>query len=110
MHAHSLRLKLALTYAGMALLTALILGGILLAVLGNYYSRAEEDYLRASAELIANEPLPLHQPGCAHRVGAECGVHHGYPGARVRRQRRLGGRLRLADRSRRRRPAAPRRR
>ncbi len=59
MHAHSLRLKLALTYAGMALLTALILGGILLAVLGNYYSRAEEDYLRASAELIANEPLPL---------------------------------------------------
>ena len=59
MHTHSLRLKLALTYAGMALLTALILGGILLAVLGNYYSRAEQDYLRASAELIANEPLPF---------------------------------------------------
>ncbi|MEI6449277.1 MAG: HAMP domain-containing sensor histidine kinase [Actinomycetes bacterium] len=59
MHARSLRLKLTLTYAGMALLTAVILGGILLAVLGNYYSRAEEDYLRASAELIANEPLPF---------------------------------------------------
>ncbi len=59
MHPRSLRLKLTLTYAGMALLTALILGGILLAVLGNYYSRAEEDYLRASAQLIANEPLPL---------------------------------------------------
>ena len=59
MHRHSLRLKLALTYAGMALLTALILGGILLAVLGNYYSRAEESYLRASAALIANDPLPI---------------------------------------------------
>ena len=59
MHTHSLRLKLALTYAGMALLTALILGGILLAVLGNYYSRAEKSYLRASAELIAGEPLPF---------------------------------------------------
>jgi signal transduction histidine kinase len=58
-HTHSLRLKLALTYAGMALLTALILGGILLAVLGNYYSRAEKSYLRASAELIADEPLPF---------------------------------------------------
>ena len=59
MHARSLRLKLTLTYAGMALLTALILGGILLGVLGNYYERAEKSYLRASAELIAGEPLPF---------------------------------------------------
>jgi signal transduction histidine kinase len=55
----SLRFKLALTYAGMALLTAVILGAILLGVLGSYYRQAEEAYLRASAELIANEPLPL---------------------------------------------------
>jgi len=55
----SLRLRLALTYAGMALLTAVILGGILLAVLGNYYSSAQEDYLRASAELVAADPPPL---------------------------------------------------
>ena len=59
MRARSLRLKLTLTYAGIALLTALILGGILLGVLGSYYSRAEQDYLRASAELIAGEPLPF---------------------------------------------------
>jgi signal transduction histidine kinase len=58
-HTRSLRLKLALTYAGMALLTALILGGILLVVLGGYYRHAEEAYLRASAELIAGEPLPF---------------------------------------------------
>jgi len=55
----SLRLKLALTYAGMALLTAVILGGILLAVLANYYSGAEDDYLRASAQLVAADPPPL---------------------------------------------------
>jgi signal transduction histidine kinase len=61
-HARSLRLKLTLTYAGMALLTALILGGILLVVLGGYYRHAEQAYLRASAELIANEPLPFTSP------------------------------------------------
>jgi signal transduction histidine kinase len=43
----------------MALLTALILGGILLGVLGNYYRNAEEAYLRAGAEMVANESLPL---------------------------------------------------
>jgi len=56
---HSLRFRLALTYAGMALLTAVILGAILLGVLGSYYRHAEDAYLRASAELIADEPLPL---------------------------------------------------
>jgi signal transduction histidine kinase len=55
----SLRVRLALTYAGMALLTAVILGGILLAVLGTYYSRAEDAYLRASAEVVAADPPPL---------------------------------------------------
>ena len=59
MRTHSLRLRLALTYAGMALLTALILGGILLGVLGRYYRNAEEAYLRAGAEMVANESLPL---------------------------------------------------
>jgi signal transduction histidine kinase len=59
MRSGSLRLRLSLTYAGMALLTAVILGGIMLAVLGNYYSRAEEDYLRASAALVAADPPPL---------------------------------------------------
>ena len=59
MRTRSLRYRLALTYAGMALLTALILGGILLGVLGSYYRNAEEAYLRAGAEMIANESLPL---------------------------------------------------
>ena len=59
MRTRSLRLKLALTYAGMALLTAVILGGILLAVLGNHYTRAEDDYLQASAKFVVADPPPL---------------------------------------------------
>ena len=43
----------------MALLTAVILGGILLAVLANHYTRAEDDYLNASAQLIVADPPPL---------------------------------------------------
>jgi len=55
----SLRWRLALTYAGMALLTAVILGGILIAVLANHYTRAEDDYLKASASLVVADPPPL---------------------------------------------------
>jgi len=55
----SLRFKLSLTYAGVALLTVVILGGIMVAVLGTYYSRAEQSYLRAAGELLAADPPPL---------------------------------------------------
>ena len=59
MRTRSLRWRLALTYAGMALLTAVLLGGILIAVLANHYTRAEDDYLTASAKLIVADPPPL---------------------------------------------------
>ena len=59
MRTRSLRWRLALTYAGMALLTAVILGGILLGVLANHYTRAEDQYLRASARLVVADPPPL---------------------------------------------------
>jgi signal transduction histidine kinase len=60
MHAtRSLRFHLALTYAGIALLTAAILGGVLLSVLGNYYARAEDAYLKASATRIAGDAPPV---------------------------------------------------
>ncbi len=59
MHRHSLRWRLALTYAGMALLTAVILGGILIGVLAGHYSKAEDSYLTASAKLIVADPPPL---------------------------------------------------
>jgi signal transduction histidine kinase len=57
----SLRLQLALTYSGIALLTAALLGGILISVLGHYYGQAEETYLRAAAERVARQivsPVP----------------------------------------------------
>jgi methyl-accepting chemotaxis protein len=59
MRRRSLRWRLALTYAGMALLTAVILGGILLGVLANHYSKAEASYLTASAKLVVADPPPL---------------------------------------------------
>ncbi|NTU72101.1 MAG: HAMP domain-containing histidine kinase [Coriobacteriia bacterium] len=57
MHSRSLRTQLALTYAGIALLTAALLGGILLGVLGSYYRHAEDEYLRASSRLIAGNQV-----------------------------------------------------
>ena len=46
----SLRYRLPASYAAVALLTALVLGGILLLVLDRYYSQAEQTYLDASAD------------------------------------------------------------
>jgi len=46
----SIRWRLALTYAGIALLTAAVLGGILVSVLASYYGRSENAYLEAAAE------------------------------------------------------------
>ena len=43
----------------MALLTAVILGGVMVAVLGAYYWRAEESYLKAAGNILAADPPPL---------------------------------------------------
>jgi len=51
----SLRHQLAFTYAGIALLTTVLLGGILLLVLNGYYARAETAYLDAAARRITSE-------------------------------------------------------
>ena len=49
---NSIRLRLPLTYAGIALLTALALGGVLLAILRDSYRRQEVSYLAANAEAM----------------------------------------------------------
>ncbi|TLM90267.1 MAG: HAMP domain-containing protein, partial [Actinobacteria bacterium] len=54
----SLRAHLALTYAGIAALTAVILGGILLGVLGEYYARTETQYLQAGSRRVLEQGLP----------------------------------------------------
>jgi signal transduction histidine kinase len=58
----SLRAQLSLTYAGIALLTAVLLGGILLSVLGGYYARAETAYLQAAATQVRRESIPASDP------------------------------------------------
>ena len=51
----SLRWRLSLTYAGVALLTALVLGGILLVMLQVHFSDREEQHLRAAADQAARD-------------------------------------------------------
>ena len=57
-HSRPLRAQLAFTYAGIALLTAVLLGGILLGVLGGYYARSESNYLNAGSRRVLEEGLP----------------------------------------------------
>jgi two-component system sensor histidine kinase BaeS len=69
----SLRFQLALTYAGIALLTAALLGGILLAVLGNYYARSEQAYLQAAASRLVADP-PIADDAAALQRWAQIGA------------------------------------
>lgn len=55
-----LRTQLALTYAGIAALTAVLLGAILFGVLGSYYARSERAFLAAAgARVTASPPAAL---------------------------------------------------
>jgi signal transduction histidine kinase len=49
---HSIRRRLPLSYAAIALLAALALGAVLLLILRSYYLRVERDYLRGNAQAI----------------------------------------------------------
>lgn len=48
----SIRIRLPLTYAGIALLVALSLGGVLIGILSEYYRQQEIDYLARNADAI----------------------------------------------------------
>jgi signal transduction histidine kinase len=49
----SIRLRLALSFAAIALLATLVLGAVLLAILQNYYANLELNYLRGNAKAIS---------------------------------------------------------
>lgn len=51
----SLRWRLPLSYAGVALLAALVLGAVLLAILQGYYRQQELAYLRGNGQAIGEE-------------------------------------------------------
>ncbi len=48
----SIRSRLALSFAGIALIAAVALGAVLLAILQNYYLNQERDYLQGNAQAI----------------------------------------------------------
>lgn len=50
----SIRLRLSLSFAGIALVAALALGTVLLAALRDYYARLEIDYLRRNAKAVGD--------------------------------------------------------
>jgi len=52
---HSIRWRLPLSYAAIALLTAVVLGGLLLITLDDYYNRQERAYLRAASGSIIRQ-------------------------------------------------------
>lgn len=52
---YSIRWRLPLSYAGIALLTAVALGGLLLFTLNRYYEQQEQEYLRLGAQGIAHQ-------------------------------------------------------
>lgn len=58
---NSLRLRLPLSYAGIALIATLVLGAVLLLTLQRYYRQQELDYLSGNAQVIGNRLVLLLQ-------------------------------------------------
>lgn len=67
---HSLRFRLALSYAGIALLTVAILGTIVVSVLSQYYRRAEDRYLEAVAARASSDLMRFAESSDLDRVVA----------------------------------------
>ena len=50
----SIRIRLALSFAGIALVAAVVLGAVLLTILQNYYAHLEFDYLLGNAKFVSS--------------------------------------------------------
>ena len=116
----SLRRKLPIAFAGVALLAMVALGAILLPVVSDHYSRTERSYLKAAAEQAAGGLSGVDWQAVAAEQASGAGFIRGHdvgcpdqrraggpqhPGARAGlcRLRQPLGRLRSAQRDRRRR-------
>lgn len=60
-NSHSIRWRLPLSYAGIALLTAVALGGLLLFTLNSYYGQQEQNYLNLSAQILAHQTERMYR-------------------------------------------------
>ena len=65
MRLKSIHLRLTLSFAMIALVTAVVLGGVLLAVLQGYYTNLEASSLRANAQTIGGLVTALIAEGTA---------------------------------------------
>lgn len=63
MISQSIRWRLPLSYAAIALIAAIALGGVLLATLRDYYRERERDYLKTNASVIGSTIEQMRQDG-----------------------------------------------
>lgn len=68
MNIHSIRWRLPLSYAAIALLAALSLGSVMLLVLNRYYSDLERDYLTGNAQALQPVVEQMLQSGASAQV------------------------------------------
>ena len=66
----SLRFRLPLTYAAIALIATLVLGAVLLLTLQQFYRQQELDYLTGNAHVIGERLVPLVQAEDAGQLQA----------------------------------------
>jgi len=62
----SIRSRLALSFAGIALIAAVALGAVLLVILQNYYLNQELDYLRGNAQSISKVVVAMISTNASH--------------------------------------------
>ena len=82
----SLKTKLPASFGGVALLTMLVLGAILVPLLSNYYSRSEGSYLKAGAEQAARDLTRVDWTSVGAEVSAAGGGGSATKVAAARRQ------------------------
>ena len=71
----SIRWRLPLSYAGIALLATLVLGGVMLAILRSYYLDRELDFLGSNAQVFSASGLMCR--GARPNLGARRGCPRG---------------------------------
>jgi signal transduction histidine kinase len=62
----SIRSRLTLSFAAIALVAALALGAVLLAILQNYYANLELDYMRGNAKFVGDLVTKMTSDNAAH--------------------------------------------
>ncbi len=62
----SIRSRLALSFAGIALVATVVLGAVLLLIVQTYYSNLELDYLRGNAKIVGSFITVMDSENASH--------------------------------------------